>query len=70
MKKFEYYFDYQQEAYDYIMASKLLRNRDKSILKGLVDGKRVKELAAEHNCSERTICTRRKNIYEKTLHLM
>lgn len=70
MKRFEYYFDYQKEAYDYIMASKLLRNRDKSILEGLVHGKRVKELAAEHNCSERTICTRRKEIYEKTFDFM
>lgn len=70
MKKFEYYFDYQKEAYGYIMASKLLRNRDKNILQGLVDGKRVKELASEHNCSERTICTRRKEIYEKTLQFM
>lgn len=27
-KKPNYYFDYQQEAYNYIMASRLLRNRN------------------------------------------
>ena len=33
MKTFEYYFDYSPEAYNYIMSSKILRNRDKMILK-------------------------------------
>lgn len=70
MKKFEYYFDYQKEAYDYIMASRILRNRDKEILKDLVDGKKVRELAIDYNCSERTICNRRKEIFEKTKYLM
>ena len=42
MKKMEYYFDYSKEAYDYIMASRILRNRDKKILKQLVDGKKIK----------------------------
>lgn len=70
MKTKEYYFDYSKEAYDYIMASRLLRNRDKSILQDLVNGKKTKEIAIEHNCSYRTICTRRKDIFEKTLHLM
>lgn len=65
-----YYFDYQKEAYEYIMASRILRNRDKELLKGLVNGKTVKELAYEHGCSERTICTRRKEIFEKTQYLM
>lgn len=70
MKAFEYYFDYQPEAYNYIMASRILRNRDKAILKDLVDGKTVKELANTHCCSERTICTRIKEIFEKTKTLM
>lgn len=70
MKKMEYYFDYSKEAYDYIMASKLLRNRDKKILKQLVDGKKIKEIAYENNCSYRTICSRRKDIFEKTINLM
>lgn len=70
MKKREYYFDYTKEAYDYIMASKILRNRDKKILKQLVEGKKVKEIAYENNCSYRTICSRRKDIFEKTINLM
>ena len=48
MKKFEYYFDYQPEAYNYIMASKILRNRDKNLLKDLVNGKKVRELAIDY----------------------
>ena len=70
MKKFEYYFDYTQEAYNYIMTSRILRNRDKNILKDLVEGKKTKEIAINNKCSYRTICTRRKEIYEKTKDLM
>jgi DNA-binding NarL/FixJ family response regulator len=66
MKIFEYYYDYTKEALDYIMASKILRNRDKKILQDLVDGKKTKEIAINNNCSYRTICTRRKEIFEKT----
>jgi len=66
MKKMEYYFDYTKEAYDYIMSSKLLRNRDKEILKDLVNGVKTKEIAINNKCSYRTICTRRKEIFEKT----
>ena len=70
MKKMEYYFDYSKEAYNYIMSSKILRNRDKKILKDLVEGKKTKEIAIENNCSYRTICTRRKEIFEKTIAFM
>ena len=66
MKKMEYYFDYTKEAYNYIMSSRLLRNRDKEILKELVEGKKTKEIAINNKCSYRTICTRRKEIFEKT----
>lgn len=66
MKKMEYYYDYTKEAYNYIMSSKILRNRDKEILKDLVAGKSTKEIAADKNCSVRTVCTRRKDIFEKT----
>lgn len=66
MKKMEYYYDYSKEAYNYIMSSKILRNRDKIILKELIDGKKVKEIASDHKCSYRTICNRRKEIFEKT----
>lgn len=70
MKKFEYYFDYTPEAYNYIMTSRILRNRDKNILKDLVEGKKTKEIAINNKCSYRTICTRRKEIYIKTKDLM
>ena len=62
MKKMEYYYDYTKEAYDYIMASKILRNRDKNILKDLVAGKKTKEIAVDNKCSYRTICTRRNTL--------
>lgn len=70
MKTFEYYFDYSPEAYNYIMSSRILRNRDKNILKDLVNGKKSKEIAIDHGCSYRTLCTRRKEIFEKTKNLM
>ena len=70
MKTFEYYYDYTPEAYRYIMSSRLLRNRDKSILRDLVNGKKTKEIAIDNGCSYRTICTRRKEIYQKTKDLM
>lgn len=70
MKTFEYYFDYSKEAYNYIMASRILRNRDKNILNDLINGKKTKEIAIDNGCSYRTICTRRKEIFAKTKHLM
>lgn len=70
MKTMEYYFDYSKEAYDYIMSSKILRNRDKKILEDIVKGKKTKEIAVDHKCSYRTVCTRRKEIFEKTKCLL
>lgn len=70
MKKFEYYYDYTPEAYNYIMSSKILRNRDKKILEQLVEGKKTKEIAILNKCSYRTICNRRKEIFNKTKDLM
>lgn len=70
MKTFEYYYDYTPEAYNYIMSSKILRNRDKKILRDLVSGKKTKEIAINNNCSYRTLCTRRKEIFYKTKDLM
>lgn len=65
-----YYFDYSPETYNYIMASRVLRQSEKNILKDIVGGKTVKELAIDYNCSEMTICRRRKKIFEKTKCLM
>ena len=70
MKKFNYYYDYSPEVYNYIMTSKLLRQSEKNILKDIVDGKTVKELAIDYDCSDRTICRRRKRLFEKTKDYM
>lgn len=70
MKKFNYYYDFSPEAFNYIMQSKILRQSEKNILSDIVSGKTVKELAIDHNCSEITICRRRKKIFELTKGLM
>ena len=65
-----YYFDYSPETYNYIMTSRILRQSEKNLLKGIVDGKTVKELAIDCNCSKMTICRKRKKIFELTKDLM
>lgn len=70
MKRFNYYFDYSPEVYNYIMASKILRQSEKNILNDIIGGKTVKELALNYRCSEITICRKRKKIFELTKGLM
>lgn len=65
-----YYFDYSPETYNYIMSSRILRQSEKNILKDIVNGKTVKELASDYKCSEITICRRRKKIFQLTKDLM
>lgn len=65
-----YYYDYSPEAYKYIMSSRVLRQSEKNILEGIVNGKTVRELALDYKCSEMTICRRRKKIFELTKDLM
>jgi len=65
-----YYFDYSNEAYNYIMSSRILKSKEKNILKDLIEQKTVKEMALDNNCSYRTICNRRKEIFEKTKAFM
>ena len=65
-----YYFDYPTETLNYIMASKLLRQSEKDILKDIIDGKTVRELAINYKCSNMTICRKRKKIFELTKGLM
>lgn len=65
-----YYFDYSPEAFNYIMSSRILRQSEKMLLKDIVDGKTVKELAINNKCSEMTICRKRKKIFDKTKDLM
>jgi len=70
MKRNVFYFDYSPEAYNYIMTSRILRQSEKNILNGIINGKTVKELAIDFNCSEITICRRRKKIFDLTKTLM
>lgn len=70
MKRFRFYFDYSPETYNYLMNSKVLRQSEKNILKDIINGKTVKELAIDYNCCEMTICRKRKKIFEKTKELM
>jgi FixJ family two-component response regulator len=65
-KRQVFYFDYSPETFNYLMASRILRQSEKDILKDIVNGKTVKELAIDRKCSQMTICRRRKKIYEKT----
>lgn len=70
MKKFNYYYDFSPENYNYIMSSKILRQSEKDLLQQLVEGKTVKELSIEYKCSFMTICRRRKKIFELTKNFM
>jgi len=70
MKRNEYYFDYTDEALQNILKSNILRNRDKKILLKLVEGKTVSKIAEESNCSYRTICNRRRDIFNATKKFM
>lgn len=70
MKKFNYYYDYSPEAYNYIMSSRILRQSEKNILNDIIEGKTVKELAIDYKCSQITICRKRKKIFELTKDLM
>ena len=66
-----YYFDYAPETYRYIMTSRILRQSEKNLLKDIVEEKKsVKELAIDNNCSDRTICRKRKLLFEKTKDYM
>lgn len=66
-----YYFDYAPETYNYIMASRILRQSEKDLLKNIVEERKtVKEIAIDNKCSDRTICRRRKKLFEKTKEYM
>ena len=65
-----YYYDYSPENYNYIMAGRILRQSEKNLLKDIIDGKTVRQLAIEYKCSEMTICRRRKRIFNLTKDLM
>lgn len=70
MKRFNYYYDYSPDVYNYIMSSRILRQSEKNLLNDLIDKKTVKELAINYKCSEITICRKRKKIFDLTKGLM
>lgn len=70
MKRNVYYYDYSPENYNYIMASRILRQSEKDLLNDFINGKTVRELAIDKKCSEMTICRRRKKIFELTKDFM
>jgi len=70
MRRNVYYFDYSPENYNYIMSGRILRQSEKNILKDIIEGKTVRELALNYNCSPITICRRRKKIFTLTKDLM
>ena len=65
-----YYYDYSPEVFNYIMTSRILRQSEKTLLSDIINGKTVRELAINNNCSEMTICRKRKKIFELTKDLM
>ncbi len=69
-KRNVFYFDFSPEAYNFIMTGKILRQSEKKLLNDIINGKTVKELAIDYNCSEMTICRRRKKIFFLTKDLM
>ena len=69
-KRNVFYFDFSPEAYNFIMTGKILRQSEKKLLNDIIEGKTVKELAIDYNCSEMTICRRRKKIFFLTKDLM
>lgn len=70
MKRQVICFDFSQEIYQFIMDNNFLRESEKVMLREIIDGKTVKQLADKYNCSEMTICRKRKKIFEKTSNLM
>ncbi len=72
MKTFQYTYNFEPEMYAYILSTNIL-NKKKSedkIFKALVSGYNAKEIGNKIHYSERTIQTRRKDIYEKTKKYM
>lgn len=72
MKTFQYTYNYKPAIYEYIMRDFILNEekKEKEILELLVKGKTCSQIAQEVGYSERTIQSRRKDIYEKTKDLM
>ena len=60
------YFDFSPIAYKFILESNILRQREKDMFVDFVEGMSMNELTKKYKYCERTIWTRKKEIYEKT----
>lgn len=72
MKRMQYTYNFDPEMYKYILSSNIL-NKKKSedkIFKKLVQGYNCEDISKACHYSERTIHTRRKEIYLKTKRYM
>lgn len=67
MKKEHYCFDVTSEAYNFIMSSNILKEskKEKTILNLCIKGEPIKEIMNKTGYSSRTICYRKKTIYNK-----
>ena len=72
MKTFQYRYEFDPEMYSYILSTNILNKKkdEHKIFKALVEGYTCKEIGIKSHYSERTIQTRRKDIYEKTKKYM
>lgn len=73
MRRKNYQFKYNEYAIDHILKSPYILNnerKEKEIFKLLLRGKNCMQIADMIGYSERTIQTRRKDIYYKTLQFM
>ena len=62
-----YTYNYEPEMYKYILSTNILNKKkdEHKIFKALVDGYTCKEIGLKTHYSERTIQTRRKDIFDK-----
>lgn len=62
-----YYFDMPQETYNYIIKKGILKEsrKEKTILDLCLKGEPLKEIMYKTGYSSRTICYRKKEIYQK-----
>jgi DNA-binding NarL/FixJ family response regulator len=67
MKKEHYYFDMPEETYKYIIKKGILKEskKEKTILDLCLKGEPLKTIMSETGYSLRTICYRKKEIYDK-----
>lgn len=72
MKLMQYTYNYEPEMYNYILSSNILNKKkhEDKIFKSLVQGYNCAEIGKKVHYSERTIQTRRRDIYNKTKKYM